>query len=88
MLKPGSDLTAGFGKPVVVAELGYDGDESYVTDRIEAPEQPIEGAGPHQLLTEQPDGIGVRHRINARPAKRMNDSRSRIWYSVWSSDRV
>jgi hypothetical protein len=46
--------------------LGYDGDESYVTDRIEAPEQPIEGPRPHQLLTEQPDGPGVRHRIMQR----------------------
>ena len=88
MLKSGYDLVAGFGTPVVMAEVGLLRRESYVTDRIEAPQQPIEGTRPDQLLTEQPDGIGVRHRINARPAKRMNDSRSRIWYSVWSSDRV
>ena len=31
-LKPSYDLVAGFSKPVVVAELGYDGDEHYVSD--------------------------------------------------------
>ena len=30
VLKPGYDRAVGFGKPIVVAELGYDGDESYV----------------------------------------------------------
>lgn len=32
ILKSGYDLVVGFGKPVVVAELGYDGDESYVAN--------------------------------------------------------
>ena len=44
MLKSGYDLVAGFGTPVVMAEVGLLRRESYVTDRIEAPEQPIEGA--------------------------------------------
>jgi beta-mannanase len=30
VLKPGYDRVAGFGKPIVIAELGYDGDDSYV----------------------------------------------------------
>jgi beta-mannanase len=30
VLEPGYRLVSGFGKPVVVAELGYEGDESYV----------------------------------------------------------
>ena len=66
MLKSGYDLVAGFGTPVVMAEVGLLRRESYVTDRIEAPQQPIEGTRPDQLLTEQPDGLGVRHRIMQR----------------------
>jgi beta-mannanase len=31
-LKPGYDLVVGYRKPVVVAELGYDGDEHYVAN--------------------------------------------------------
>lgn len=30
-LEPGYRLVSGFGKPVIVAELGYEGDESYVS---------------------------------------------------------
>jgi endoglucanase len=40
VLKSSYDLVAGFGKPVVVAELGYDGDESYVANWAEAVTKP------------------------------------------------
>ena len=39
-LKPGYDLVVGFGKPVVVAELGYDGDEHYVANWAESVTKP------------------------------------------------
>ena len=56
---------------------------------IEPLEQPLDRARLGQLLAVQPDRLGVRHRSSsASPRKRMNESRSRIWYSVWSSDSV
>ncbi|MEL6265738.1 MAG: hypothetical protein AAFR52_08825 [Pseudomonadota bacterium] len=47
---------------------------------VETGEQPIEGAGAHQLLAKQPDRLGVGDGVAQR--------RSRRWYSVRSSDGV
>ena len=35
---------------------------------VEAVEQPLQGARPGQLLAEEPDGLGVRHRVVQRQA--------------------
>ena len=35
-LAPGYRLVSGFGKPVIVAELGYEGDEEYVSNWAES----------------------------------------------------
>ena len=40
VLKPGYDLVATFGKPVVVAELGYDGTDGYVASWAKAVTKP------------------------------------------------
>jgi beta-mannanase len=39
-LKPGYDLVATFGKPVIVAELGYDGTDGYVASWAKAATKP------------------------------------------------
>jgi len=43
VLKPGYDLVAAFGKPVVVAELGYDGTDDYVAGWAKAVTKPNAG---------------------------------------------
>ena len=56
---------------------------------VEAGEQLLDRPGLGQLLTEQPDRLGVRHLLGSpSPRKRMKDSRSWIWNSAWSSDRL
>jgi len=40
LLKPGYERVRNFGKPIVVAELGYEGDQAYVRDWAETVAQP------------------------------------------------
>jgi hypothetical protein len=69
---------------LTIDDLPAPGDEATLAEhRVEPLEQSVEGAGPDELLAEQPyplaSGTGS---ASESPANRMNESRSRSWYSA------